>query len=155
GVGGHPGPLVTARTGPAVAPARSPGAPAARRPHALAGALVRSMLEVLAGRRRPVQLVALVAPEVLRYLTAASPSTVRAVAPGRVHVRQPHPDAAEVVAVCRVGDRIRALTLRLDARPAAGSGGASGGATAGPGRATGGPGDRDETVWICTAVRLL
>lgn len=108
-------------------------------PHARAGALVRSVLEVLAGRRQPAQLADAVTPEVLRYLSASRPSTVRAVVPGRVHVRQPHPQAAEVVAVCRVGDRTRALTLRLDTRPAR------------PGHG----GGRPATAWVCTAVRLL
>lgn len=110
------------------------GPPPARPPHARATALVRSMVEVLAGRRQPAQLAAAVTPEVLRYLSASRPAAVRAAGAGRVHVRQPHPGAAEVVAVCRIGDRTRALALRLDLGP--------------------GAGDR-ERRWTCTAVRLL
>ncbi|RZT88171.1 hypothetical protein EV383_5108 [Pseudonocardia sediminis] len=104
------------------------------------------MLEVLAGRRQPGQLAAAVTPEVLRYLGASRPSTVRAVAPGRVHVAQPHPGAAEVVTVCRVGDRIRALTLRLDVVPA-------GRTAARQGRGTTATARQD--TWVCTAVRLI
>lgn len=126
-----------ARTPERERPARAPDESGL---HARSAALVRSMLEVLTGRRPPTQLSGTAAPQVVRYLAACRSASVRAGRPGtahagRVHVRSPHPGAAEVVAVCRVGDRIRALALRLDH-----------GARSGHDRTEG---------WTCTAVRLL
>ncbi len=103
--------------------------------HRRATALVRAMVEVLAGRRAPAHLAGVARPEVVRYLTASrasGPGTQAATAPGRVHVCRPGPDAAEVVAVCRFGRRFRALTIRMDRRPS----------ERGP-------------AWCATAVRLL
>ena len=150
---------------------------------ARATVLVRAVLEVLCGRRPPAQLAGAAAPSVLRYLAATRPDTARTrtARSGRVHVRRPHADAAEVVAVCRIGDRVRALALRLDREPgiggahgddpvvsrpvASGPGGtgpvASGPVTSGP--VTSGPGGTGPGHagrggaggWVCTAARLL
>nr|WP_255426784.1 Rv3235 family protein [Pseudonocardia sp. C8] len=119
---------------------------------ARAAELTRLVVEVLAGRRTPEQLTGLAAPRVLRYLGAARAAAVarptlatagrggRAGAPGcstapppraaRVHVMQPHPDAAEVCATPTVAGRPRAVVLRLDRRSG-------------------------DAPWTVTAVRLL
>ncbi|OLL79905.1 hypothetical protein Ae168Ps1_2311 [Pseudonocardia sp. Ae168_Ps1] len=143
-----PGPPAPEVEPPDVVP---PDAPATR---VRAAELTRLVAEVLTGRRAPAQLGPVVTPQVLRYLTAARTGTAarparstvgcggRAGAPGcgtprpagrwagRVHVAQPHPDAAEVCTTLPVTGRTRALVLRLDRRP-------------------GGP------HWRVTAVRLL
>jgi hypothetical protein len=91
------------------------------------------MVEVLAGRRAPAHLAGIARPEVVRYLTASrTTGPAGPVAPARVHVSRPGRDAAEIVAVCRVGTRYRALAVRLDREPT----------------------DRGRD-WCATAVRLL
>ena len=133
---------------PAPAPAPDPRAPLpevtpprvvppdAARTRVRAAELTRLVVEVLAGRRPPVQLGRLTTPRVLRYLTAMRTGTTarpalaragrggRAGAPGcgasvagragRVHVGLPHADAAEVCVTVPVAGRPRALALRLD-----------------------------------------
>ncbi|MBP2366031.1 Rv3235 family protein [Pseudonocardia parietis] len=126
--------------------------PDARQTRARAAELTRLVAEVLAGRRAPAQLGGLATPLVLRYLRATragvaarpalasagrggragtpgcgAPATAR---PARVHVTQPHPDAAEVCATVPIAGRPRALALRLDR-------------TAG------------DAPWVVTAVRLV
>lgn len=126
--------------------------PDATRTRARAAELTRLVIEVLAGRRTPAQLGELTTPRVLRYLTAMRTGTTvrpalaragrggRAGAPGcgtpvagragRVHVGQPHADAAEVCVTVPVAGRPRALVLRLD-------------------RAAG------DAPWVVTAARLV
>jgi hypothetical protein len=114
---------------PDVAAAEGPDDDVRRR----ATATVRAMVEVLAGRRSPSHLAGVARPEVVRYLTASrTPGRSGPVAPARVHVSRPTRLAAEIVAVCRFGDRYRALTVRLDRDP--------------PGHGH---------TWTVTAVRLL
>ncbi|TCK20567.1 hypothetical protein EV378_4528 [Pseudonocardia endophytica] len=127
--------VVPAPRAPAVAVADTgppdPGGPSDDDVRRRATATVRAMVEVLAGRRPPAHLAGVARPEVVRYLTA-SRTTGRdgPVAPARVHVTRPTRQAAEIVAVCRFGERFRALTVRLDRDP--------------PGSA-----------WCVTAVRLV
>lgn len=117
--------------------------------HRRATALVRTMVEVLAGRRAPAHLSTVATPEVVRYVAASRTTGDGApAAPRRVHVSRPGPDAAEVVAVCRFGARSRALAVRLEREPPPRS--AAVARDGGPADATARP-----AVWRATAVRLL
>jgi len=132
---GDPAPAADGSVGPGPAVRAERVARPDQDVHRRATALVRAMVEVLAGRRSPAHLAGVARPEVVRYLTASrasGPAAQAATAPGRVHVCRPGPDAAEVVAVCRFGRRFRALTIRMDRRPS-----------------------EREPAWCATAVRLL
>lgn len=83
--------------------------------------VVALLLEVLDGRRPVGGVAVLVTPPVARYLRAG-----RTVQPGTasrllsaVHVFTPRPGVAEVAAVCRINQKVRAVALRfeLDTQP--------------------------------------
>lgn len=78
--------------------------------------IARGVLEVLTGRRRYEQLEHHCAPEVLAGLRRSA--TPRDAPPARVlvtHICEPTVGAAEIAVVFRHRDRVRAMTLRLDA----------------------------------------
>jgi hypothetical protein len=85
------------------------------------GSTLRLAIEVLDGRRTPDQLEARLDPSPLGYWRAEaarkrSGSASRVL---RVRVLLPHPDAAEVAAVCRIDGRVRALAARFERRGSA------------------------------------
>lgn len=91
--------------------------PTARR--AVRGTL-QMAIEVLDGRRAADQLDAFLDPGPLGYWRAEA-ARRRACAASRVlrlRVFLPHPDAAEVAAVCRIDGRVRALAARFERRGA-------------------------------------
>ncbi|MHA6617308.1 Rv3235 family protein [Pseudonocardia sp. DLS-67] len=98
--------------------------------HRAATRILRLALEVLDGKRAPMQLTPHFAARPLRYWRAASGqrATRVPVRHGRIRLCIPRPGVAEVAVTCRVDGTYRALAARLE-------------------RA----GDR----WRCTAVRLL
>jgi hypothetical protein len=104
-----------ART-PVPVPDDLPFDPAVR---ARARRVVQVILEVLDGHRPPAQLSRIVDPSPLAYLRAVAAQLGAGRRQrsrlGSVLVCQPHEGAAEVAAVCRVGGRIRALAMRLEA----------------------------------------
>jgi len=101
-----------------------------RRVHQVVGLV----LEVLAGRRPPAQLVPHLDPSAVRYVRAALAQRPAEHRPSRLtslHVHRPCADAVEVAAVHRAGTRAGALAARFEGRPDE------------PGR------------WRCVTVRLL
>jgi hypothetical protein len=132
--------------GPGQAPARAAPPtpptppPAQERPASTARELVdahnavtrilRLALEVLDGRRSPVQLEPHFAPRPLRYWRAAvGRRAVRAPARrGRMRLCMPRPGVAEIAVTCRLDGTFRALAARFE---------------------------RTDGRWRCTAVRLL
>jgi Family of unknown function (DUF6459) len=94
------------------------------------GSTLRLAIEVLDGRRTPDQLETRLDPSPLGYWRAEA-ARKRSGAASRVlrlRVFLPHPDAAEVAAVCRIDGRVRALAARFERR---------------------GP------AWCCTVLRLV
>lgn len=94
--------------------------------------VVRTVLEVFDGHRPLTHLVPYASPEVLRYVAAGVPRRGPGPPHGvlrSLHCRPVDRTGAEVTAVCRFGDRVRALAARLDLTPT---------------------GD-----WRCTALRVL
>ncbi|MCF7550543.1 Rv3235 family protein [Pseudonocardia sp. WMMC193] len=94
--------------------------------------VVRIALEVFDGHRPLAHLVPYASPEVLRYVAAGVPRRGHGPPHGvlrSLHCRPVERTGAEVTAVCRFGDRARALAARLDLTPT---------------------GD-----WRCTALRVL
>jgi hypothetical protein len=81
--------------------------------------VLQVVLEVLDGHRPLAQLRCIVDPSPLAYLRAVAGQLSAGRPPrsrlGPVRVCQPHDGAAEVAAVCRVGGRIRAVAMRLEA----------------------------------------
>ncbi|GAA5112040.1 Rv3235 family protein [Pseudonocardia adelaidensis] len=98
--------------------------------HRAATRILRLALEVLDGKRAPMQLEPHFAPRPLRYWRAATGQRVtRApVRHGRIRLCTPCPGVAEVAVTCRVDGTYRALAARLE---------------------------RADGRWRCTAVRLL
>jgi hypothetical protein len=96
------------------------------------GRILRLALEVLDGRRPPVQLTGHVAAPVLRYWRAAAQQrSVRSPARfSRMRLCLPRPGIAEVAVACAMDGRVRALAARFE-------------------RA-----DNGGTGWRCTALRL-
>jgi hypothetical protein len=121
-----------ARTAPAEAsPDRPPRA--AREfveAHHAAARILRLALEVLDGRRSPLQLVPHFDPGALRYWRAAAGRrTARAPARhGRIRLCIPRSGVAEIAVTCRVDGAYRALAARFE---------------------------RTDDRWRCVAVRLL
>jgi hypothetical protein len=97
--------------------------------HRVVTRILRLALEVLDGRRPPVQLAPHFAPGPLRYWRAATAQrTARAAARhGRLRLCLPRAGAAEVAVTCRIDGRVRALAARFE---------------------------RLDAAWCCTAVRL-
>jgi rhodanese-related sulfurtransferase len=81
--------------------------------------VLQVVLEVLDGHRPLAQLRRIVDPSPLAYLRAVTGQLGAGRRPrsrlGTVRVCQPHDGAAEVAAVCRVGGRVRAVAMRLEA----------------------------------------
>lgn len=94
------------------------------------GATLRVAIETLDGRRTFDQLAACLAPGPLGYWRAESARRRSGGASRvlRLRVFLPHPEAAEVAAVCRVDGQVRALAARFERR---------------------GP------LWRCTVLRLM
>ncbi len=102
-----------------------PHDPAAR----LAAYLVlRVIVEVLDGRRRPAQLADLATRSVTCSVRVAA-SRLPCAHLSSVRLFQPHPRAVEIAAVCRSGERSVAIAARLD--------------------------EARHTGWRCTAFRLI
>ncbi len=82
------------------------------------GGILQRAIEVLDGRRAPEHLEALLASDVLGYWRAEAARKRAGTASRmlRMRVFLPHPDAAEVAAVCRVDGRVRALAARFERR---------------------------------------
>lgn len=122
-----------ARAAPVEPPVRERPAGTAREffdAHRAATRILRLALEVLDGKRAPMQLAAHFAPRPLRYWRAASGqrATRVPVRHGRIRLCIPCPGVAEVAVTCRVDGTYRALAARLE---------------------------RADDRWRCTAVRLL
>lgn len=101
---------------------RRPAAPPVD-PVAVGVAVATAYIEVRAGRRPPDQLRPLLAPPArrrLRALVLRSRGQARGGCGGASVVRvvscRPHDDAAEVVAVLRVGDEVTAVAVRVERR---------------------------------------
>ena len=82
------------------------------------GSTLQLVFEVFDGHRTPDQLEGRLDPDPLGYWRAEAarrgPSGASKVL--RLRVFLPHPDAAEVAAVCRIDGRVRALAARLERR---------------------------------------
>lgn len=115
---GSHAPLPTRRR--AVAPPEPYVLPSLDEPRArrAVGSTLRLAIEVLDGRRTPDQLEARLDPSVLGYWRAEAARKRSSVASRvlRLRVFLPHPDAAEVAAVCRIDGRVRALAARFERR---------------------------------------
>ena len=75
---------------------------------------VRALVEVRAGRRPTGQLRALASQRALADITRWSGSTQSVMTIASLHISQPAPSVAEVVAILRCEGRGRAVALRLD-----------------------------------------
>jgi hypothetical protein len=98
--------------------------------HHAATRILRLALEVLDGKRSPLQLAPHFAPRPLRYWRAATGQRVTRVPVrhGRIRLCMPRSGVAEIAVTCRVDSAIRALAARFE---------------------------HTDGRWRCTAVRLL
>ena len=118
----HPGPAAALRFGPQPDPSalRPTGRSELPEPTVLARRLVIGVIETATGRRPASQLRHHTSPTVLAGLArdAGRISRVgtshRPAALHSLHVTEPADGVAEVAAVLRIGDRFRALALRLE-----------------------------------------
>jgi Family of unknown function (DUF6459) len=130
----EPGPgEAPVRAGPPEPALHERGSSAAREfvdAHHAVTRILRLALEVLDGRRSPLQLEAHFAAEPLRYWRATTGQrlTRTPVRRGRMRLCMPRSDVAEIAVPCEVDGSVRALAARFE---------------------------RTDGRWRCTAVRLL